>query len=118
MALGEQYSGLFSNTKTLATQLLAAAERSGERLWHMPLDEKLREKLDSPVADLKNIGDRWGGAITAALFLKEWVGDTTWAHLDIAGPAINEQDLPTSPKGGSGVGVAVLTTFATHSDSY
>ncbi|MEO1267611.1 MAG: leucyl aminopeptidase, partial [Myxococcota bacterium] len=112
VALGEHYSALFSNNAELTAALQTASSESGDRLWHMPLDEKLREKLKSPVADIKNVGDRWGGAITAALFLREWVGDSIWAHLDIAGPAINEHELPTTPKGGSGVGVAVLTAYA------
>ena len=112
VALGEHYSALFSNNGDLTQALLTASSESGDRLWHMPLDDRLRDKLKSPVADMKNVGDRWGGAITAALFLREWIGDSNWAHLDIAGPAINEQDLPTTPKGGSGAGVAVLTAYA------
>jgi len=108
VALGEQYSAIFSNNKDLSQNLVNAASDAGERIWPMPLDEKLRDKLKSPVADMRNTGDRWGGAITAALFLKEWVGETAWAHIDIAGPAFTEAELPISPKGGTGAGVALL----------
>jgi leucyl aminopeptidase len=113
VALGEQYSALFSNNQHMATDLLSSSREAGERIWHMPLDAKLRDKLKSPVADMKNIGDRWGGCITAALFLKEWVGDKRWAHLDIAGPASLENDSPIGHKGASGVGVSTLVAYAT-----
>ncbi len=112
VALGEQYTGMFCNNEQMASGVLGAASAAGERLWRMPLDERLRDKLKSSVADMKNTGDRWGGAITAALFLKEWVGDKAWTHLDIAGPAMVEGENPLSPKGGSGVGVATLVSYA------
>ena len=113
VALGEQYSACFSNNDAFARRVLDAASEAGERIWHMPLDEKLRDKLKSPVADMRNTGDRWGGAITAALFLKEWVGETNWVHLDIAGPAFTETALPLGPKGGTGAGVATLVKHVT-----
>ncbi len=113
VALGENYTALFSNNDGMAAAVLAAASTSGERFWHMPLDERLRDKLKSAHADMKNVGDRWGGAITAALFLKEWVGETHWTHLDIAGPAFLDAEGSLGPKGGTGHGVAALVAYAT-----
>jgi leucyl aminopeptidase len=113
VALGEHYTGVFSNDDDMASALLDAAAEAGERFWRLPLDPRLRDKLKSDVADMKNCGDRWGGAITAALFLKEWVGDTTWCHLDIAGPAFLEAEGSLGPKGGTGHAVATLVTYAT-----
>jgi leucyl aminopeptidase len=112
VALGEHYSAVFSNTDDMAQGVLSASREAGERMWHMPLDDRLRDKLKSGSADMKNTGDRWGGAITAALFLREWVGDTTWTHLDIAGPSFTEQDAALTPRGGTGVGVATLAFYA------
>ena len=79
----------------------------------MPLTVELRDQLKSDVADMKNTGERWGGAITAALFLKEFVGDVPWAHLDIAGPATSGKETSTLSKGGTGVGVATLVEMVT-----
>lgn len=112
VALGEHTTALFSNDDEVADTLLASARAAGERFWHMPLDDKLADKLKSSVADMKNTGDRWGGAITAALFLKKWVGDKKWAHLDIAGPAFLDKDTPLGPKGGTGVAVSALAMHA------
>ena len=113
MALGHLCSGLLANDRALAERLLAAAETAGERLWQLPLIDEYREHLKSDVADLNNVGPRGGGAITAALFLKEFAGDKPWAHLDIAGPAFTEKDLPLAPKGATGVGVRTLLTYLT-----
>jgi leucyl aminopeptidase len=113
VALGQLCSGLLSNDRGLAERLLAAAETAGERVWQLPLIDEYREHLKSDVADLNNVGPRGGGAITAALFLKEFAGDTPWAHLDIAGPAFTEKDLPLAPKGATGVGVRTLLTYLT-----
>ena len=92
VALGKKIAGLFANDDALADELAAAAEASGERLWRLPLVDDYRHALDSPTADLRNIGDPrkklQGGSITAALFLREFVGGRPWAHLDIAGPAM------------------------------
>lgn len=113
VALGPLCSGLFASNQGLADRLLAAAEQAGERFWRMPLIDEYREHLKSEVADLNNVGPRGGGAINAALFLKEFAGATPWAHLDIAGPAFTEKDLPLAPKGGTGVAVRTLLTYLT-----
>ena len=89
----------------LADKLGAAAKTAGEAMWHMPLVESLREMLKSDWADLKHMGDRWGGSITAALFLREFVGDTPWVHVDIAGPSMASKNYDIYTKGGTGHGV-------------
>ncbi len=111
VALGPLCAGLFANDQALADRLRAAAEAAGERVWQMPLIDEYREFLKSEVADLNNVGPRGGGAITAGLFLKEFAGTTPWAHLDIAGPAFTEKDLPLAPKGATGVAVRTLLTY-------
>jgi leucyl aminopeptidase len=108
VALGPYTVGTWSGHDDLAEAILAAAARTGESFWRMPLDRALDEQLKSDVADTKNTGERAGGAITAALFLSEFVGDTPWAHLDIAGPATSSKDEGIFSKGGTGVGVATL----------
>ncbi len=107
VALGQEVAGLMSNSKPLAAKILAAADETGELLWTLPLVEEYRESIKSRVADLKNIsGTRYGGAITAGLFLREFVGKTPWAHLDIAGPAWAEKEtVPYQPLGATGYGV-------------
>lgn len=111
IALGPWRAGLFTDDDDLASKYLEAAEGEGEAFWRMPLDTDLRPTLKSAVADLKHIGGRHGGSITAALFLKEFVGDTTWMHLDIAGPAFAERPHGRLPKGGTGFGVATGVRF-------
>ncbi len=111
VALGASCAGLLSNDQGLADRLLAAAERTGERVWQLPLLDEYRENLKSDVADINNVGPRGGGAITAALFLREFVGDMRWAHLDVAGPAFTEKDTPLGPKGATGVGVRMLLEY-------
>jgi leucyl aminopeptidase len=115
LALGRRHAGLFANDDELAAQLADAAERSGEPLWRMPLVEDYRHALDSPVADLRNIGQPklklQGGSITAALFLREFTGGRRWAHLDIAGPARSGTDDDEVTKGGTGYGVRLLTRW-------
>jgi leucyl aminopeptidase len=108
VALGPHTVGLFSNNDELAAALLASAKDVGESFWRMPLSPSLKDQLKSDVADMKNTGAREGGAITAALFLSEFVGETTWAHLDIAGPATSKSDGGPDSKGGTGVAVATL----------
>jgi leucyl aminopeptidase len=113
VALGPLCSGLFSNDQALADRLLAAAEAAGERVWQMPLIDEYRDNLKSDVADFNNVGPRGGGAITAGLFLKEFAGDRPWAHLDIAGPAFVDKDMPLGPKGATGAAVRTLLAYLT-----
>ncbi|MBI2687550.1 MAG: leucyl aminopeptidase [Acidobacteria bacterium] len=112
VALGHIHVGLFSNDDGFRQQFQASAARQGEKMWHMPLDDDYREYLKSPFADIANIGGRWGGSITAAYFLKEWVGDTPWVHLDIAGTGWIEDSKPYMPKGPSGVCVRSFVDLA------
>jgi leucyl aminopeptidase len=112
LGLGKRHGALFTNRDGLAASLTAAGDVAGERLWRMPLVEDYRESLDSPIADLRNIGEPSfhysGGAITAALFLREFVGARAWAHLDIAGPARADKDEDELTKGGTGFTVRSL----------
>lgn len=105
VALGPYTAGLFCEDERWLDRYRAAAEASGESYWHMPLTQSLREMLKSDIADLKHTGARMGGAITAGLFLKEFVGKTKWAHVDIAGPAYLSSPHGIYPKGGTGFGV-------------
>jgi leucyl aminopeptidase len=111
VALGQWVGGLFSNDDRLANALLDAASRAGEAFWRLPLVELQKETLRSDVADMKNTGERWGGAISAAIFLREFVGDTPWAHLDIAGPSQAPRERGYLGKGATGVGVRTLAEF-------
>lgn len=109
VALGPLAAGLFSNDGILASALETAAADAGEKVWRMPLYDEYLDDLKSGPADLQNVGDRWGGAITAALFLREFVPDgLPWAHLDIAGPAFLEKAAMGLPVGATGAGVATL----------
>lgn len=111
IALGSATAGFYSNDDKLAKLYLGAAKQAGESLWRMPLSEDLREGLKSEVADLKHTGDRYGGSIIGALFLREFVGDCKWAHLDIAGPAFAERPTALAPKGATGFGVLSFLEF-------
>ena len=113
VALGEEIAGLFANDAKLAAVLKDAATASGEHVWELPLAAEYKETFKSTVADIKNIsGKKYGGAISGALFLQEFVPDTIpWAHLDIAGPAFAEKDAPLTPQGGTGFGVRMLLQF-------
>ncbi len=111
IALGNHRAGAFSNTDSLAQEYMSAANCVGERFWTLPLAEELRGELTSPVADLKNVGGRYGGAITAALFLERFALKTPWLHLDIAGPARSERNTDLCPKGGSGFGVLTAVEY-------
>jgi leucyl aminopeptidase len=108
VALGSHATGLFSNSDELAEAIKNAAERTGEKVWQMPLWDEYGKELESDVADLKNTGGREAGSISAAKFLEEFVDKTDWAHLDIAGTAYGQKHLPFSPKGASGVGVRLI----------
>ncbi len=111
VALGPVTMGLFSNDDALATALGEAATRAGEDLWRMPLNPALRDQLKSDIADMRNTGERYGGAITAALFLQEFVADTSWAHFDIAGPVTTSEEAGHMCKGATGVAVATLVEW-------
>jgi leucyl aminopeptidase len=108
IALGHEHAGLFSNDDALADRLLAAGKETGEKLWRMPLDEAYDKQIKSEIADMKNIGGRPAGSVTAAQFIKRFVNDKPWAHLDIAGMAWSSKDAPTVPKGATAFGVRLL----------
>jgi leucyl aminopeptidase len=105
IALGPTVSGFYANQDPLAERFSRAAKAAGEAMWHMPLVEDLRDGLKSDWADLKHTADRWGGSITAALFLREFVGDVPWIHVDIAGPSMANRAYNLYAKGGTGHGV-------------
>jgi leucyl aminopeptidase len=112
IALGHEYAGLFSNDDGLAAQLTAAGAESGDKLWRMPLGDPYDKLIESPIADMKNVGPREGGSITAAVFLQRFVEDgVKWAHLDIAGMAWADKASHLYDKGATGFGVALLDRF-------
>ena len=112
ISLGHEYAGMFANDELLASQLIKAAEESGDKLWRQPLGEAYDRLIDSPIADMKNVGPREGGSITAAQFLKRYVeDDTPWAHLDIAGMAWSDKAKSTYDKGATGFGVRLLDQY-------
>lgn len=112
VALGHEYGGLFANDDLLADQLLAAATASGDRLWRMPLGDAYDKLIDSPIADMKNVGPREAGSITAAQFLKRFIDEgVRWAHLDIAGMVWASKPGTTWDKGATGYGVRLLDRF-------
>jgi leucyl aminopeptidase len=108
VALGDQIAGLMGNSDGLLEQVEAASQRSGERVWRLPLPRDYRKQIDSEIADIKNTGGRFGGALTAGLFLEEFVDGLPWVHLDIAGPARSEDDREELVKGGTGFGVRLV----------
>jgi leucyl aminopeptidase len=109
IALGNDYAGLYANDDPLAEGLLAASKAEGENLWRMPLPSQYERQIESLAADMKNIGGRPGGSITAALFLQKFVNNTPWAHLDIASTAWKKPSTnPTIPEGAVGFGVRLL----------
>lgn len=114
VALGTRTSAVMTNNEALSSAFLAVTEKTGEQFWPMPLPGELRASLDSPVADLANIGDRMGGMLVAGIFLKEFVADDLpWLHLDIAGPAYNDRTPHGyTPVGGTGIGVRSLVAVA------
>jgi leucyl aminopeptidase len=111
VALGEEVWGAMGNDRQLMRDVLAAGDAVGEPGWELPLYEPYRRLIDSDVADVKNIGKRWGGAITAGLFLREFVGDVPWVHIDIAGPAYAERAGDVTPKGATGIPVRTLVRY-------
>lgn len=112
VALGEDVTGVFTNRQEWGDQVLAAAANCGENAWQMPMFDQFSEMIKSDVADIKNIGGRWGGAITAAKFLERFVGDKPWVHLDIAGPSVASSNKPHREGGGTGCMVRTLVELA------
>ncbi|MBI3202053.1 MAG: leucyl aminopeptidase [Myxococcales bacterium] len=114
VALGKTCSGFYSVEDKHARELEAAAKEAGEQFWRMPLIEDMREQLKSDVADLKHTADRWGGSISAALFLREFVGKAPWIHCDIAGPVLGDAAKGTYPKGATGHAVLTFLKMIEH----
>jgi leucyl aminopeptidase len=109
VALGNDIAGMYSNDDSLAENLLAASKTSGDTLWRMPLPAAYEKQIESAAADMKNVGGRPGGSITAALFIQRFIKDTPWAHLDIAAVAWKKpSSVPTIPEGATGFGVRLL----------
>jgi len=109
ISLGSEYAGMFSNNDQLCDRLSSAGEQVSEKVWRMPMGDAYDKMINSDIADMKNIGGRWGGSITAAQFLQRFVKDgVKWAHLDIAGVTCSNKEVPTVPKGGTGFGVRLL----------
>jgi leucyl aminopeptidase len=112
VSLADEYAGIFSNNDNLATRLVAAGQATGDKLWPFPLGPAYDKLIDSPIADMKNVGPRFGGSITAAQFIKRFVeNDTPWAHLDIAGMVWADKPSATWEKGATGYGVRLLDRY-------
>ena len=111
VALGNRVAGLFSNDDGFAAEVQAASRSAGERTWRLPLDDDYLELIKTPVADLKNVGGKWAGAVTAAKFLEQFVDQTPWVHLDIAGPSWADSDSATRDAGGTGCFVRTLVAL-------
>ena len=112
VSLGHEYAGMFANDDLLASQLDAAGKTSGDKLWRMPIGPSYDKLIDSPIADMKNVGPRFGGSITAAQFLQRFIGEgVAWAHLDIAGTVWADKPGATHDKGATGFGVRLLDRY-------
>ena len=113
VALGDKIAGLMANDETFGDEVEAASKRAGEQMWPLPLPKQYRKLIDSEIADMKNIGSGgYGGALTAGLFLEEFVNGVPWVHLDIAGPARANADDGYARRGGTGFGVRTLLELA------
>ena len=112
VALGHASSGVFTNDDALLEKWMTAARQAGEKMWHMPLDDEYRELLKTVYADIQNIGGRWGGACSAAMFLKEFAGDTPWVHVDVAGTAWLDDAKPYMAKGPTGIPLGAMVNLA------
>ncbi|MGZ3716395.1 MAG: leucyl aminopeptidase family protein, partial [Ktedonobacterales bacterium] len=113
IALGHQRAGLFSNDETLQRNVQTASEIAGERLWPMPMDAEYDTQIRSEIADMKQVGGRPAGSITAAKVIGNFAGDTPWAHLDIAGVNARDRREPDGDKGATGFGVRTFVELAT-----
>ena len=111
VALGYANAGIFANDEDMYNRLQSANKKAGEKMWRLPLDDEYKEQIRSSIADIMNTGGRWGGAITAAMFLKEFAEETPWIHLDIAGTAWTEDQKPWIAKGPSGIALRSLVEF-------
>jgi len=112
VSLGHEYAGLFSNDDKLSEQLIVSAKAVEEPLWRFPMSDSYDKEIDSPIADMKNIGNKGAGSITAAQFLQRFIKKgTPWAHLDIAGMAWQGKDKAICPKGATAFGVRLLDQF-------
>ena len=111
-ALGVKMAAVFGNNQPFVERVKAAALDADEQIWQLPLEHSYRKLIDSNVADMKNVGGPFGGAILAALFLNEFVGDTPWAHLDIAGPMSVDADEGWLSRGATGFGTRLLIQLA------
>jgi leucyl aminopeptidase len=113
VALGHVYAGMMGTDQEILERLRCGCRITGERFWQLPLDDDYRKDIRSEIADIKNIGNRWGGAISAAKFLQEFVGDAPWVHLDIAGVDLDHDGRPYAAKGATGFGVRTLIHLLT-----
>lgn len=111
VALGHYASGMMGNDQETMDALNSAGAKSYDRVWQLPMFEEYEKLIKSNVADVKNVGGRWAGAITAGWFLKKFIGDYKWVHLDIAGTAMQEENQDYIPRGGSGAGVRLLVEY-------
>jgi leucyl aminopeptidase len=112
VALGHTSSGVFTNNDDLLARWMTASREAGENMWHMPLDDDYRDQLKTVYADIQNIGTRWGGACTAAMFLKEFAEDTPWVHVDVAGTAWLDDEKPSLAKGPTGIPLGSFVNLA------
>lgn len=111
VALGPHTAGVMTNDELTRASWLGAARAAGEEMWPLPLPARLADQLRSEIADMRNTGERWGGALTAGLFLREFAGDTPWVHVDIAGPATTDKEWGAFGKGATGFGVASIVEY-------
>jgi leucyl aminopeptidase len=115
VALGPYTAGVMSDTEDMVQRWLEASERAGEDMWRLPLNKRLKSQLKSNIADMRNTGERLGGAITAGLFLQNFVKDSKWVHVDLAGPAsVSKSKNPSIPRGGTGFAVASIVEYLTN----
>jgi leucyl aminopeptidase len=112
ISLGSEYAGLFSNNDDFAQEIIKSGRKSGEKVWMLPMGKEYDKLIDSKIADMKNIGSREAGSITAAQFLQRFIKEgTIWAHIDIAGVTMSDKEKVFSPQGATGFGVKLLTQY-------
>jgi len=112
VALGCDIIGIMGNSQSLLSKIKSASARTDEAVWELPLNDDFKKEIESDVADIKNIGSRYGGTITAGAFLNYFVGDDVpWVHCDIAGPTWSDKEKPIAPKGATGVGIRMIVDF-------